>query len=181
MHKVSGSSMGLSGLTQNSSRAHHLPRWQRQVPVTYNIYFTFVNVFIIFTTTSRAGSALLSALWKATGTRNQPYKLQWWGVRLSRNLTASRKFTQRTTSAHAMLSPAAPWQGARETTVNSKWASDRLLIASRSLNCHLLAVKQGPEERTILGCTWWLHLSHVMLLSYSRKVFLHPSCTPQHT
>lgn len=46
---------------------------KRHVPVTY-IYFTFVNVFIIFTTTSRTGSALLSALWKAPGVHNQPYK-----------------------------------------------------------------------------------------------------------
>lgn len=53
-----------------------------------------------------------------------------------------------------MLSPAAPWQGAREIKVNKNLASDRLLIALQSLYCHLLPVKQGPEERTILGCTW---------------------------
>lgn len=79
-----------------------------------------------------------------------------------------------------MLSPAAPWQGARETPVKSKWNCDRLLIALQSPYCHLLAVKQGPEERTILGCTWWLHWSHMILITYSRKVFLHPNCTAQH-
>lgn len=44
----------------------------------------------------------------------------------------------------------------------------------------LSKVQRKPETPTILGCTWWLHLSSIMLTSYSRKVFLHPGCTPLH-
>lgn len=102
MHKVSGSSMGSSGLTQSGFPCPPPTQVTKtHVPVTY-IYFTFVNVFIIFTTTSRTGSALLSALWRAAGTHNQPYKpCSAEVLGLSRNLPASRKFPQKSTSAHA--------------------------------------------------------------------------------
>lgn len=181
MHKVSGSSMGSSGLTQKSfpcPASTHVTK--RYAPVNYNIYFTFVNVFIIFTTTSKIGSGLLSPLWKATGTHNQPYKLcsgEVWGSPGTYQLQGSSgKGPHQLMPCWVQLLHGKV-QGRHQWTAGGSLTGYSLPC---NLYCHLLAVKQAQEERTILGCTWWLHWSHVMLVSYSGKVFLHPSCTPQH-
>lgn len=117
------------------------------VPVTRNIFFTFINVLIMLTTASRAGSALLSTLLEGNwNTQPALHTLQSLGIKLPGNSLVSEKFTLRTTSAHAMLTPVTAWQDARETRANSKGTFARLLTALQSLWCHLPAVKQRSEE-----------------------------------
>jgi len=130
----------------------------------------------MLTAISRAGSALLSALLE--GNWNiQPalYAQQPLGRKLSGNLPAAGKFTLRTTTAHATLSPTASWQDARETPANSKGTFARLLIALQSLCCHLLAVKQGPEE-TRDSSHIRLHLVTSFVIYHVDKLFKKFSC-----
>lgn len=148
MHQVSGSSMGSSGLTQNSFPCPPPTQaTKRHVPITYNIYFTLLMCLFFSQPLQGQGQHY----WVPYGRQHTTNPVNFAVVRCQdlQEFTSFKKFTQRTRAAHAMLSPAAPWQGARETAEKSKWDSsysDRITLQSLNCHLHLLSKVQGKNN-----------------------------------
>lgn len=172
MHRVSGSSMDL---TQNSFPCPPPPQWPGDVLLLPIVFISPLLMYLLF---SQPLQGQGQHCWVPYGRQlehtTNPTNIAVVRGEALQELTSFKEVQAKdhTSSCHVESSCSM----ARCKGDTSEQVTHCLAIPVLSS----MAVKQGQEERTILGCTWWLHCSHVMLLSYTRKVFLHPSCTPQH-